>query len=441
VDDYRAAYPSAMAAIERDAAELVTHLRFPSEHRKRIRSTNLLERTFVEVRRRTKVVGRFPGETSALSRPRPRCPADRGSAQSTARPLARSCGMPALPARLIVRALFWPGGRGYAAMMLRLGYALSSEEHRPSDLVAWARRAEEAGFEFALISDHFHPWIDRQGQSPFVWSVIGAIAEATERIELGTGVTCPTMRIHPAIVAQAAATAAAMMPGRFFLGVGTGENLNEHILGQRWPSADIRREMLEEAIEVLRALWTGELTTYRGRWYHVEDARIYTLPDEPPPIAVAAGGSKAAKLAGRVGDALIGTSPEAELVEAYQAAGGDGPRYGELTVCVADSEKEAKRIAHEWWPNAALKGPLGQELPQPAHFEAAVRMVTPEDVAESVVCGPDVELHLEKIQAFADAGFDHVYVHQVGPDQAAFFRLYELDLLPRLAGTGTSAGR
>jgi coenzyme F420-dependent glucose-6-phosphate dehydrogenase len=263
--------------------------------------------------------------------------------------------------------------------------------------------------------------------------VIGGIAETTERIELGTGVTCPTMRIHPAIVAQAAATATAMMPGRFFLGLGTGENLNEHILGQRWPSADIRREMLEEAIQVLRKLWTGELTTHRGRWYHVEDARIYTLPDEPPPIAVAAAGPKAAELAARAGDALISTSPDGDLVERYRDSGGEGRRYGGLVVCVADGEDEAKRIAHEWWPNAALKGPLGQELPQPAHFEAAVRMVTPDDVAEAVVCGTDVDRHLGRIQEYVDAGYDHVYVHQVGPDQEAFFRLYERELLPRFA--------
>jgi coenzyme F420-dependent glucose-6-phosphate dehydrogenase len=323
--------------------------------------------------------------------------------------------------------------------VLRLGYALSSEEHGPSRLVTLARRAEEAGFGYALVSDHFHPWTDRQGESPFVWSVIGGIAETTERLELGTGVTCPTMRIHPAIVAHAAATAAAMMPGRFFLGVGTGENLNEHVLGQRWPSADIRREMLEEAIEVMRALWTGELTTHRGRWYHVEDARIYSLPDEPPPIAVAAGGAKAAELAGRVGDALISTAPDPEILEAYEAAGGSGRRYGQLTVCVAEDEEEAKRTAHEWWPNAALKGPLGQELAQPAHFEAAAEMVTPDDVAESVVCGADVDLHAEKLQEFADAGYDHVYVHQVGPDQEAFFRLYERELLPRFDAEPTAA--
>ena len=192
--------------------------------------------------------------------------------------------------------------------------------------------------------------------------------------------------------------------------------------------------MLEEAIEVIRTLWTGELTTHRGRWYHVEDARLYTLPDAPPPIAVAAGGRRSAELAGRAGDALISTAPDAELVAAYREAGGDGPRYGMLTVCVAASEPEAKRIAHEWWPNAALRSPLGQELPQPAHFEAAVSTVTPDDVAESVLCSGDAKEHEAKIQEFVDAGFDHVYVHQVGPEQEAFFRLYENELVPSLAG-------
>src|SRR3954470_4680253 len=201
--------------------------------------------------------------------------------------------------------------------MPKLGYALSSEEHAPLDLVANARRAEEAGFTFALISDHYHPWVDAQGHGPFVWSVIGGIAHATERLRLGTGVTCPTVRIHPAVIAQAAATSAAMMPGRFFLGVGAGENLNEHILGDYWPSPDERQEMLEEAIDVMRLLWQGGYQTHRGKHYRVENARIYTLPDEPPPIAVAAGGPKAAELAARKGDALISTAPDSELVDAY----------------------------------------------------------------------------------------------------------------------------
>lgn len=174
--------------------------------------------------------------------------------------------------------------------MVQIGYALSSEEHRPDDLVRNACAAEQAGFQFALISDHYHPWIDRQGHSPFVWTVIGGIAQATDRIRLGTGVTCPTIRIHPAIIAQAAATAAVMLPDRFFLGVGTGENLNEHVLGHRWPPFDLRAEMLEEAVEVIRMLWNGDTVTFYGSFYVVEEARLYTLPESPPPICVAASG-------------------------------------------------------------------------------------------------------------------------------------------------------
>jgi len=309
-----------------------------------------------------------------------------------------------------------------------LGYALSSEEHRPLDLVRNARRAEEAGFAYALISDHFHPWIDRQGHSPFVWSVIGGIAVETETIRIGTGVTCPTIRTHPAIVAQAAATAASMMPGRFFLGVGTGENLNEHILGDRWPSASERRELLEEAVEVMRALWSGELTTFEGKHYRVDDARIYTLPDEPVEVIVAASGPEAAELAGRIGDGLVSTTPDPELVDAFLAAGGTGPRYGQLTVCWAESMDEARRTALEVWPNAGLKGPLSQELPLPSHFEAATEMVAEEDIADTIVCGPDPDRHLDGIQRFLDAGFEEVYMHQVGADQEGFFDFYEREL-------------
>ena len=313
-----------------------------------------------------------------------------------------------------------------------LGYALSSEEHRPLDLVRHARLAEEAGFPFALVSDHFHPWIDRQGESPFVWSLIGAIACETETLRLGTGVTCPTIRTHPAIVAQAAATSAAMMPGRFFLGVGTGENLNEHILGDRWPSAHERLDMLEEAVALMRALWEGELTSFEGAYYVLDNARLYTLPEQPIDVVVAAAGPEAAELAGRIGDGLVSTAPEAELVDAFLEAGGDGPRYGQLTVCWATSEDDARRTALEVWPNAGLKGPLSQELALPSHFEAAVEMVTEEDVAAEVVCGPDPEKHLEGIRKFVDAGFDHVYVHQVGPDQEGFLTFYETEVLPEV---------
>jgi coenzyme F420-dependent glucose-6-phosphate dehydrogenase len=307
---------------------------------------------------------------------------------------------------------------------MEIGYSLSSEEHAPLDLVRDARRAEEVGFEFALVSDHFHPWIDRQGHSPFVWSVIGAIAASTERLRLGTGVTCPTIRIHPALVAQAAATAGALMPGRFFLGVGTGENLNEHILGDRWPSPDERQEMLAEAVEIIRGLWEGDLFSFDGTYYTVDRARIYTLPEEQVSIVVAASGPEAASLAGEIGDGLVSTAPKAELVDAFLEAGGRGPRYGQLTVCWATSEADARRTALEWWPNAGLKGPLSQELALPSHFEEASAMVTEDEIAAQIPCGPDLDSHYEQIQSFADAGFDHVYVHQIGPDQAGFLDAY-----------------
>jgi coenzyme F420-dependent glucose-6-phosphate dehydrogenase len=320
--------------------------------------------------------------------------------------------------------------------MAEIGYALSSEEHAPNDLVRYAQRAEEVGFTFALISDHYHPWIDRQGHSPFVWCVIGGIAHATQRLRLGTGVTCPTMRIHPAIIAQAAATAAAMMPGRFFLGVGTGENLNEHILGDPWPAHDVRLERLIEAVEVIRLLWQGGTQTHRGRHYTVENARIYTLPAELPPIMVAAGGPHAAEAAGRIGDGLISTAPQAKLLQQFEEAGGAGkPRYGQVTVCWAQTEAEARRTAYEYWPNSGIKGELSQELPTPTHFEQATKLVSEDDVAQAIVCGPDPERHIAQIKQFIDAGFDHVYVHQVGPDQEGFFQFYQREVLPKLRGS------
>jgi G6PDH family F420-dependent oxidoreductase len=317
--------------------------------------------------------------------------------------------------------------------MPRFGYALSCEEHPPGALVRNARAAEDAGFDFAMISDHYHPWTDRQGNSPFVWSVIGAIGQVTDRMSLGTGVTCPTIRMHPAIVAQAAATAAAMMPGRFWLGVGTGEALNEHVLGDGWPSAGMRREMLDEAVAVIRALWRGEVTYHRGSHYTVEGARIYTLPEAPPPIYVAASGPRATELAGRIGDGLVSLAPDREIVELFESSGGAGkPRIGQVEVCFATDEAEARRTAHEWWPQTALGGELSQVLPMPAHFEQAAATVRPEDVAEKVTCGPDPDRHARAVQEFVDAGYDHVYVHQIGPDQAGFLRFYAQEVLPRL---------
>lgn len=322
---------------------------------------------------------------------------------------------------------------------MEIGYALSCEEHPPNDLVDYAVRAEEAGFTFALISDHYHPWTDVQGHSPFVWSVIGGIARVTTKLRLGTGVTCPTVRIHPAIVAQAAATSACMMPGRFFLGVGTGENLNEHITGARWPEIDVRLEMLEEAVGVIRLLWRGGSRSHRGRHYTVENARVYTLPEVPVEIYVAAAGEKAGKLAGRIGDGLISTSPGPQ-VEAFDRAGGrDKPKYGQITVCWADDESEARITARKWWPNAALGGELGQELPAPGHFEQATQWVDDKAIAEKIVCGPDPQRHVDALQEFDGAGYTHVYVHQVGPDQEGFFRFFERELRPALEAVVAAA--
>jgi coenzyme F420-dependent glucose-6-phosphate dehydrogenase len=317
--------------------------------------------------------------------------------------------------------------------MTDLGYCLTCELHGPRELVEHARRAEESGFRFALISDHYHPWTSVQGHSPFVWAVLGGIAEATSELTLGTGVTCPTIRIHPAIVAQAAATAWLLLEGRFFLGVGSGENLNEHVLGDRWPRVDVRHEMLEEAVEVMRELWKGEVVMHHGRHYTVEGARVYDAPDGGSlPVYVAAAGPKAAALSGRIGDGFIGTAPTGENIETFEKSGGEGkPKVGQVHVCWAESREEAVERAHELWPNVAIGGELGQELPMPAHFAQATEMVEPEDVDEVVACGPDPERHLEMIRRFEDAGYTQVYVHQIGPDQEGFFRFYEREILPK----------
>jgi coenzyme F420-dependent glucose-6-phosphate dehydrogenase len=313
------------------------------------------------------------------------------------------------------------------------GLALSSEEHPANDLVQLARRAEETGLEFAMISDHFHPWTDAQGQSPFVWSVIGGISQATERIRLGTGVTCPTIRIHPAIIAHASATAASMMDGRFFLGLGTGENLNEHVVGEGWPAPDERLAMLEEAIEVIRLLWEGGYQTHRGEYFEVEQARLYSLPDDPPDIAVAAAKPLAAELAGRVADAFINTSPDSEPIEQFESAGGKGKaKYGQITGCWAATEDEGAKTACEVWPNAALGGDLTYELPLPLHFEQATEDVKPDDLAEAIPCGPDADRWLEDIRAFEEAGYTHVYFHQIGRDQEGFLRFWSEELEPKL---------
>jgi coenzyme F420-dependent glucose-6-phosphate dehydrogenase len=317
--------------------------------------------------------------------------------------------------------------------MTELGFALSSEDHPPNELVRQAALAEEAGFTFAVISDHYHPWVDAQGHSPFVWATLGGIAQATHTIRVGTGVTCPLLRLHPAIVAQAAATVAAMMPGRFFLGVGTGENLNEHVLGDRWPLPDERLARLEEAVDAIRLLWQGGEQTRHGRYYTIEHARVYTLPDRPIEVYVAAAQQNAAELAGRIGDGLISTAPDDGVTDAFVRAGGDGrPKLGMLHCAYDADERRGLERATKEWPNLALKGPLGQDLATPSDFEAAAAMVSEDDVAETTPCGPDPAPYLEQIRRFEAAGFTHVYIHQIGENQDEFARFAARELMPQV---------
>jgi G6PDH family F420-dependent oxidoreductase len=314
---------------------------------------------------------------------------------------------------------------------MKIGYFLSCEENGPAALLAQARAAEEAGFQGLWISDHYHPWNDEQGQSPFVWAVIGALAEATS-LPVTTAVTCPTLRIHPAVVAQAAATAAVMLPDRFNLGVGSGEALNEQVLGDDWPEADARLEMLEEAIAVMRELWSGDVVNRQGKHYRVRHARIYTLPERPPPILVSGFGPKAVDLAARVGDGFVTTSPDSESIERFREGGGRGsPVHAGAKVCYGDDEAEARRTAHRLWPNDGLPGELAQILPTPEHFEQATELVTEEMIAETVPCGPELERHLESIQRYADAGVDELYIQQIGGRHDGFFEAYGREVLPR----------
>jgi G6PDH family F420-dependent oxidoreductase len=317
--------------------------------------------------------------------------------------------------------------------LITFGYALSSEEHKPNKLVAHAQMAEQSGFQFLLVSDHFHPWVPQQGESSFVWSVLGGIAHATQRVQVGTGVTCPIMRIHPTLVAQAAATVADMMPGRFFLGLGTGEYLNEHILGDAWPRIEVRQEMLAEAVHIMRELWKGEEWSYHGTYFTVRDTRIYTLPEKLPPIYIAASGPESAELAAEISDGLISTTSGDEVVKAFRKAGGrDKPRYGMVKVCWAHSQEEARETVKYWWPTSGISGPLHADLPTPKHFDDVVEAMGEPIIPEDTVLGPDPAAYLEGIQTLYENGFDHIYLHQIGPDQEGFLKFFKDELLPQL---------
>lgn len=316
--------------------------------------------------------------------------------------------------------------------MIKFGYALSTEQLTPKEIVSSAQYAEECGIDFLMLSDHYHPWTDSQGQSPFVWTVLGAVAAVTSKIEVGTGVTAPILRYHPAIMAQAAATAAVMLPNRFIFGVGTGENLNEHVVGFGWPKYLVRKEMLEEALNVIRLLWQGGYQNHEGKYYTLDNARLYTLPETLPPIVISAYGNSSAHMAGEMGDGFITTSPAANLVEKFEAAGGkDKPKYAQLHVCYDEDEQKAMDTAYNYWAFSALPSPLNTELEIPLHFENALEMVSKEDVAQKIVHGPNVEKYVQSIQEYINAGFDHIYLNQIGHAQQKFLDFFQSKIIPQ----------
>jgi G6PDH family F420-dependent oxidoreductase len=322
---------------------------------------------------------------------------------------------------------------------MQIGYKLVAESFGPSELVRQAERAEAVGFDLVEISDHFHPWLEEQGHSPFAWSVLGAVAARTQTLGLATGVTCPTLRYHPAIIAQAAATLALLSDGRFTLGVGSGERLNEHVVGVGFPSVRDRHAMLREALEIIRLLWEGGYQSYDGRYLTLEDARVFDLPDELPPIAVAASGPASWSLAAELGDGLFATEPKPEIVEGFTEAGGSGPMYCEVSLAWAPDEATAAEevLRTNRWSLTGWK--VMSELPNPVNFDAASTTVRLEDVREAVACGPDAQRHLDAAQPFLDAGFDHVVLSNSGPDPDGFLDFFADELAGPLRERMTAA--
>ena len=319
---------------------------------------------------------------------------------------------------------------------MRLGYKLAAEAFGPKELIRQAVRAEQAGFDFVEISDHFHPWFDVQGHSPFAWNVLSAIAVRTDRLGLATGVTCPTVRYHPAIIAQAAATLAIISDDRFTLGVGSGERLNEHVVGQGFPAVRERQERLVEALEIINLLWQGGYQSYEGKHLRLEDARVFDLPDQPPVLAVAAGGKQAAEVAATHGTGLFATEPRADLVETFTGAGGRGPKYAEIPVAWAPTEEAAVRAAHETTRWAVTGWKVMAELPNPVNFEAASATVRPDDIREKFVVGPDPQPYLDAVRPYVQAGYDHVVLMNAGPDPDGFLDFFAKELRDRLLEGG-----
>jgi G6PDH family F420-dependent oxidoreductase len=314
---------------------------------------------------------------------------------------------------------------------MRIGYFLSCEEFTPAELVEQARAAERAGFDGLWISDHFHPWNDEQGNSAFVWAVIGALSDACA-LPVTTAVTCPTVRLHPALVAQAAATCSVMLGGRFTLGVGTGEALNEHVLGDVWPSHAVRLEMLEEAVGLIRRLWEGDFVTMRGRYYRVDHARIYTLPEQPPPIYMSGFGPRATDSAARIADGYISTKPEPDLVARFKERSGGKPAQVGCKVAFAPTHHEGVELAHRLWSTSGVPGELAQVLPSPRHFEQASALVTPESTRSRVTAGPDPGAHADHLTKYLEAGYDEVYVANMGPHYLEMIDCYGREVLPAL---------
>jgi G6PDH family F420-dependent oxidoreductase len=316
--------------------------------------------------------------------------------------------------------------------MVQYGYKLSSEEESPQELVRLARAAEEHGFDFVSLSDHYHPWLDTQGHGSFAWSVLGAIAASTSTVRMVTGVTCPIIRYHPAIIAQAAATVQLLSGGRFDLGVGAGERLNEHVVGQGWPPVSVRHEMFSEALDIIALLWEGGYQSYRGRHLHLEDARVFDIPDVLPRICVAVSGPASIEVALAKGGGLFAVDPDASLVSMYREGGGDGPLFTEVPVCWAADTETAVQTAweHQRWAVPGWK--VMAELPNPVNFEAASATVRPDDIRELIACGPDVGRYVEAVAQFADAGFDHLTLLPIG-DQDGFLRFWKSELQQALA--------
>jgi G6PDH family F420-dependent oxidoreductase len=311
---------------------------------------------------------------------------------------------------------------------MRIGYKLATEGFGPKELIRQAVLAEQAGFDFIEMSDHYHPWVEAQGHSAFTWSLLPAIAMKTERIGLATGVTCPSMRYHPAIIAQAAATMAIVSDGRFTLGVGAGERLNEHVTGEGFPALRGRHERFREALEIIRLLWQGGYRSYDGKYLKLEDARVFDLPDELPAIAVAASGPESARIAAELGDGLFAVEPDGDLVSTWHGLGGHGPAYGEMPLAWAEDEDTAVRAVLEKNSFALAGWKVMSELPNPVNFEAAIATVTSDQVREAFACGPDWRRHLKVAKRYADAGFDHLVAMNAGPDPDGFMDFFAREL-------------